>query len=379
MALGDVLPFRYGKGLPQRVRSRSGEYAVVSSAGATDTHNQALTTGPSVVVGRKGSIGTVYYCPEPVWPIDTAFYVEGSDEVDIRFAYFLLQSLPLKEMNNDSAVPGLNRAHAESLIIELPPTDVQASIAGVLGAFDDKIESNRRAMQHLEDLGASILDQRLQFESSGLPVTDQDNRLGDYLSVCETGARPKGGASTDGSGVVSLGAESVQSAGVMNIGTQKTVPHAFAQSLKRGHLADRDVLVYKDGGKPGNFIPHVSAFGLGFPVAEATINEHVYRVRGRDDVSQGLLYWVLRSHWMDDEMRRRGTGAAIPGLNSTNFKSLPWPAIERGDLLDLNPVLDSMLDALLRYGAENLRLAALRDALLPGLVSGGLQVSEIEG
>jgi len=73
---------------------------------------------------------------------------------------------------------------------------------------------------------------------------------------------------------------------------------------------------------------------------------------------------------MDDEMRRRAPGAAIPGLNSTNFKSLPWPAIERGDLLDLNPVLDSMLDALLRYGAENLRLAALRDALLPGLGRG---------
>ena len=138
---------------------------------------------------------------------------------------------------------------------------------------------------------------------------------------------------------------------------------------------DGDVLVYKDGGKPGNFVPHVSAFGEGFPVAEATINEHVYRVRSVDGISQGLLYWILRSPWMDQEMRKRGTGVAIPGLNGTNFRDLPWPILSARSRDHLNGKLAPMLTGMLSLGAQSRRLVALRDALLPDLLSGRTRVS----
>ena len=152
VSLGEILPLRYGKGLPARDRSESGEYAVFSSAGLTGSHSAPLTTGPSVVIGRKGTIGAAYFCPKPVWPIDTTFYVEPTASTDIRFAYYLINSLPLKKMNNDSAVPGLNRAHAESLEVLLPPPSEQRAIAATLGALDDKIESNGRAISGIFDL-----------------------------------------------------------------------------------------------------------------------------------------------------------------------------------------------------------------------------------
>lgn len=142
--LGGVLPFKYGKGLPNRARSHTGEFQVVSSAGFVDSHREPLTAGPAVVIGRKGTIGTVFYCPKPVFPIDTTFFVEGSDKVDIRYAFYLLTSLPLTTMNSDSAVPGLNRAHAEALEVNIPQLGEQLAIAATLGALDDKIESNRR-------------------------------------------------------------------------------------------------------------------------------------------------------------------------------------------------------------------------------------------
>ena len=55
-SLGEILPFKYGKGLPERKRSGTGEFNVVSSAGITGTHNTALTSEPCVVIGRKGTI-----------------------------------------------------------------------------------------------------------------------------------------------------------------------------------------------------------------------------------------------------------------------------------------------------------------------------------
>ena len=115
--------------------------------------------------------------------------------------------------------------------------------------------------------------------------------------------------------------------------------------MRRGRLETEDILVYKDGGKPGNFVPHISAFGYGFPVDEAMINEHVYRARAIDGVCQGLLYWLLRSPWMDDEMRKHGTGVAIPGLNSTNFRSLPIPVLPPETIDQLNDKLSPMLAA----------------------------------
>lgn len=107
--LGEVLTLRYGKSLPAS-RRVPGPFPVVSSAGITGSHASALVEGPGVVVGRKGTVGSVTWVFEDFFPIDTAFYVET--ELPMLFAYFALSSAGLDQMNTDSAVPGLNRDNA---------------------------------------------------------------------------------------------------------------------------------------------------------------------------------------------------------------------------------------------------------------------------
>lgn len=147
--------------------------------------------------------------------------------------------------------------------------------------------------------------------------------LGDYLSVVETGKRPKGGIKGVDSGIPSLGAEHVNGVGVFDFAKVKYVPRYFFDSMRRGILQDGDVLLYKDGGKPGQFEPHVSMVGQGFPFDEMCINEHVYRLRAKPPLTQAYLYFWLTSPFALEEMRRRGTGVAIPGLNSTAVKGMP--------------------------------------------------------
>ncbi|MEO8058913.1 MAG: restriction endonuclease subunit S [Burkholderiales bacterium] len=147
---GDFCPFSYGKALPERAR-RSGKFPILSSAGIVGAHDEPLVNGSGVVIGRKGTVGSVTYVDSPFWPIDTAFYVSDSLRMrDLRFTYYLLKSLPLRDMNSDSAVPGLNRDNAHLLDIRVPDLDTQESIGRVLGALDDKIELNRRINQTLE-------------------------------------------------------------------------------------------------------------------------------------------------------------------------------------------------------------------------------------
>jgi type I restriction enzyme S subunit len=117
----DVLTLEYGKPLLAQNRT-VGDVDVFGSGGIVGAHNEALSPGPGVVVGRKGTAGAVHWAPKDYYPIDTTFFVASSDiEIcSMIFCYHLLKSVKLSEQNSDSAVPGLNRNDAHAIKIRLP-------------------------------------------------------------------------------------------------------------------------------------------------------------------------------------------------------------------------------------------------------------------
>ena len=154
--VGEFAPFTYGKGLPAGKRNLSGHFAVFGSNGIVGWHDTALTDGPTVVIGRKGTVGAVHYWPDPCWPIDTTYYTTGSDADLVRYRYYALGALGLADMNTHSAVPGLNRDDAHSLDLPLPPLPEQRRIASILGALDDKIKLNQRMNETLEQMTRAL-------------------------------------------------------------------------------------------------------------------------------------------------------------------------------------------------------------------------------
>ena len=59
-ALGDCVTLNYGKALKADNRV-DGAFPVYGSSGEVGSHNKALVKGPSVVVGRKGNVGSVFW------------------------------------------------------------------------------------------------------------------------------------------------------------------------------------------------------------------------------------------------------------------------------------------------------------------------------
>lgn len=151
--LSRILRLNYGKSLPARMRM-PGHVAVYGSGGFTGTHDAALIEGPSVVVGRKGTVGSVYWVDGPVFPIDTVFYVVpviGS----LLFNYHLLATLPLRDMNTDAAVPGLNRDNAYRLKLPLADSKLIAAFENVVGALWTRRTHNLKetmTLAHMRDL-----------------------------------------------------------------------------------------------------------------------------------------------------------------------------------------------------------------------------------
>ena len=136
MSVGDLISLEYGKSLPAGNRT-AGEVPVYGSGGKLGTHTQALVSGPGIIVGRKGTVGAVYWSEEDFFPIDTTFYVQPRSSLAVmEFVYFTLRSLGLNGMNSDSAVPGLNRSHALALLVRVPDqTDTNRFSDGVRPIF----------------------------------------------------------------------------------------------------------------------------------------------------------------------------------------------------------------------------------------------------
>ena len=146
--LGDIVILNYGKALTSMNRV-DGKVPVYSSAGITGYHNTPLVNSEGIIVGRKGSVGTVYYSPNPFFCIDTAYYILPSEDYSLKYMYYRIRSLGLENLNEDSAVPGLNRDTACSQIFLLPPLSEQHAIAATLSCLDDKITNNTAVNHHL--------------------------------------------------------------------------------------------------------------------------------------------------------------------------------------------------------------------------------------
>jgi len=154
--LGDIVELNYGRALTATNRV-DGNIPVYSSAGLTGWHNTPLVDSKGIVIGRKGTVGKVYKSEIPFFTIDTAYYVLPNDEIyDFNFMYYLLSSLGLEELNEDSAIPGLNRNTAYAQEFDLPPVSIQKKIAHILSTLDDKIELNSKMNQTLEEMAQSI-------------------------------------------------------------------------------------------------------------------------------------------------------------------------------------------------------------------------------
>lgn len=157
LQLGDLIELKYGKSLRKDTRNE-GSVPVFGSNGQVDVHSESLVNHPTIIVGRKGSIGEVHLIKTPCWPIDTTYFVEslGKHEFDLEWLYRLLQSLRLQELNRSAAIPGLNRDDVYRIPVLLPSLNDQIRIVHLLGKVEGLITNRKKHLQQLDDLLKSV-------------------------------------------------------------------------------------------------------------------------------------------------------------------------------------------------------------------------------
>ena len=270
----------------------------------------------------------------------------------------------------------------------VPEAPVQRKIASILSAYDDLIENNLRRIKVLEEMAQTLYrewfvkfrfpsHQKVKMVNSPLgkiPEGWEVGTLDDVLATLESGSRPKGGIDPEARGMPSIGAENIIGLGRYDYSKEKFVTREFFDNMNRGHIQSGDVLLYKDGAQIGR----KSMFRDGFPHAECCINEHVFIMRTNGRCSQNYLFFWLDQPEMTQNIINLNANAAQPGINQSGVRGLsillpPTPLLEIAE-----QVLEPMLGVLFNNAKRNNVLCQTRDLILPKLISGELDVSELD-
>jgi type I restriction enzyme S subunit len=318
----------------------------------------------------------------------------------------------LKNNANGAVVAHLNMEEIRNLKVSIPDIKIQNSVAGILSSLDDKIECNRRINDNfafsfllltcfvlwLLKLINDNLEQQAQalfkswfvdfepfkdgeFVESEMGKTPKDlsvKRVSEIPHTIETGRRPKGGVGEISSGVPSVGAEHVKGLGNYDYSKTKYITEEYAASLKTGKVNGYELLIYKDGGKPGYFIPNYSIFGEGYPFEECFLNEHVFKLDFGDKGYNAFCYFYFWTDYVINYLNAQGGKAAIPGINRQDIENIQIFAPENELVKRFGDIVLPSIRQILFNCKESRRLSQLRDALLPRLMSGELKVNEIE-
>lgn len=416
VTIGKFAPFVYGKGLPEQTRNPNGAFPVFGSNGIVGWHDKPLTEGPTLIIGRKGTVGAVHFSLLPCWPIDTTFYITGYDFTLIRYRYYLLKSLGLEHMNSDSAVPGLNRDAAHARIVCIPKDESeQKAIAHILGTLDDKLELNRRMNKTMEEMARAIFKSwfvdfdplhakaavrrdhpnwtNAQVSRAALPNLSPEiaELFPDALEDSDLGEIPKGWnilplsdvckRITDGSHFspksVDVGRPMASVKDMRDWGFElsdcRRISEDNYQELVRNDCRPLagDVLIAKDG----SYLKHI------FVVEDdldLVILSSIAILRPNEKLDSHLLAFSLKGDETMIRMKQYVSGAVLQRIVLKDFRTFPLLVPSREVQQTWTRMVNPFIKRCWRNINENEALCAIRDTLLPKLISGELRIKNAE-
>jgi len=317
VSVKDICELKYGKALKASARSDAG-YPVVGAGGVVGAHAEALIGGPSIVVGRKGSIGSLTYLVEPSWPIDTTYYVtESGTEADLRWLYWALQSLGLNGMNKSAAVPGLNREDVYRLALALPPLPEQRRIASILDRVQEMQTQRDETIRQLDSLPGHIYMQR--FGARLDPISPLEDWLAQGKNSMRTG--PFGSQMLVeefvDSGVAVLGIDNVRNNSFQS-GANRHITLEKYKELARYKVYADDVLITIMG-----TVGRACVVPAAIPLS--ITSKHLCALTlDRDRLLPGYLQAYILNHPIARKhLGESQKGAIMAGLNMSILRRLP--------------------------------------------------------
>lgn len=353
--LGDILNFRRGHDLPHSAM-KPGNIPVAGSNGVIGYHDTATPIKPILTIGRSGNVGKPYFYEE-AWAHNTTLYVDDFKGNDPKFLYYLCQTMPFANFGGGSAVPTLNRNHIHPLETKIPvKVEDQRRIASILSSLDRKIELNNKINADLEEMAQAIFKNWfVDFE----PFKDGK------LVKSELGMIPEGWK------VGCLG---------------ELCQFKRGKNLLTKNAIDEGIPVVAGGLEPSCFhnvantgAPVVTVSGSG--ANAGFMRMYHVPVWASDcsfiDISCENFYFVYCFLKVNSKLLKHAqTGAVQPHVKPSDIHDFELIIPDKKSIIEFQDKVKPFYNTIAATQKESSRLSALRDTLLPRLMSGEISIPD---
>ncbi|EOD9427442.1 restriction endonuclease subunit S [Vibrio harveyi] len=377
----------YGKS-PKGIESADGCYPIYGTGGVVGNTSKYLYDKPSIILGRKGSIGNIHYVDKPFWTIDTTFYVE-TKSCDTKWLYYLLSSLNIEKLNEATGVPSLSRNNIYAQKLKVPSNkQEQQKIAEILSTVDKKIDLIDQKIAETEKLKTGLMQKLF---SEGVGVQDSDGNwqphsefqdspfgkipkcwsvetLGEHTIKVGSGVTPKGGSKA----YVDSGIPLIRSQNVL-FGKFKLDDVAFIteqqhDKMKGSKLQPRDVLLNITGASIGRCAVLPEDFD------EGNVNQHVCIIRTSESIDPDFCGWFLNSNLGQKQIWNLQAGGNREGLNFQQIRSFKIPVFSIEEQCSIVEILSTVSDKLNLLETQKAETQQLKKGLMQKLLTGEWRV-----
>ena len=262
----------------------------------------------------------------------------------------------VRSFNTGSTRGNINAQTFGNMEIPLPERAQQDFLVDVLSPIDEKIKINQQINDNLQQQAAALFANFYDQAETEVGFTEIIQILG--------GGTPKTGESSYWNGNIPFFTPK-DVGSPYTITTEKTITEIGLTHCNSRFYPVNTVFVTARG--------TVGKVGLaGVPMA---MNQSCYALVGKDTHQLLVYFYTLKAV---DQLKHKASGAVFDAITTRDFESEIVMKLSDDDTKNFLDVAEPIYQAVLSNSIENLRLATLRDSLLPKLMSGELDVSDIQ-
>ena len=295
--------------------------------------------------------------------------IVDKDRFDVSFVYYAMLILG-KELNfiskTSTAVPIVNKSSFSSYEIQCPSLDQQKRIAAILSALDSKIECNQKINDNLHRQAVALFESWfVNYEPWGgnQPSGWTNAPLGSFVEIKRGGSPRPIQNFLSASGLRWLKISDVTS--LSSPFVLEIKEHIKEEGLRKTVFLHAGELVLSNSATPG--IPKI--------LDVDTCIHDGWLYFPKSELSKYYLYLFFKH--IRKELVSLGNGSVFTNLKTDILKAFPATKADETTLKEFDALVAPLFDAMLNADRENFKLAAMRDTLLPKLMSGEIDVAGI--
>ena len=319
-----------------------------------------------IIISARGTVGELAMIPFPMAFNQSCYGIRAKEGIDSIFLYYLIKNSvrKLKAITHGSVFDTITRDTFANIEVAIPDIKTQHRIAKMLADIDDKVENNQR-------INNNLLEQALTLYATQFSSLELNGCIGDYCSVKSGFAFKSSWWTNCGVKVIKIGSINQDNLDLLEC---CYVDEDKADKAKDFVVKAGDLLIAMTGATIGKFamVPYSSEVLL--------VNQRVGKFfLGNNPVERlPFIYCTLKQPEVYGEVVNRGQGSAQPNISASDIMSIPCVIPSQDAINDFNDTSQPLFDLIISNQRENQQLFELRNALLPKLMSGELDVSDIE-